>query len=97
VLGGHRRLVSSASVILYVIPARCAFLYRHRSACRTLAAIPTLKEQGIDAVVDNCHHGGARFAAQQTAYWDGIMRQMTQSPEWRKIQGQFVGEHFPEQ
>jgi putative tricarboxylic transport membrane protein len=52
----------------------------------TLAAIPTLKEQGIDAVVDNFRFIMAAPGLQpaQTAYWDNIMRQMTQSAEWRK-------------
>jgi len=90
VLGGHTdALVSSASVILPHVNSGAMRILAISSPQRVsgiLAAIPTLKEQGIDAVVDNFRFimGAPGLQPAQTAYWDGIMRQMTQSPEWRK-------------
>ena len=50
-----------------------------------LASIPTWKEQGIDLV-----SGGWRaifapggLAPAQVAYWEGVLRRMAQTPEWK--------------
>jgi putative tricarboxylic transport membrane protein len=51
-----------------------------------LASAPTMKEAGIDAVVDNFRlmiaAGG--IAPAQVAYWDDVMARLVQTEEWRK-------------
>lgn len=50
-----------------------------------LASIPTWKEQGVDLV-----YGGWRaimapkgLSAEQIAYWEGVLRKATDTPEWK--------------
>jgi len=51
-----------------------------------LAAIPTWKEVGIDAVVDNWRGivGPTGMPAQEVAYWDGVFEQMFKEEDWKK-------------
>lgn len=62
------------------------------------AAIPTWKEQGIDAVVSNSRFMLAPpgLTPAQIAYWDGLLRKTVASPEWRKmvVQEQWVDEYI---
>jgi putative tricarboxylic transport membrane protein len=50
------------------------------------ANVPTWKEQGADAVVSNWRGliGPPGMAAAQTAYWDSVMKQLTQTEAWKK-------------
>jgi putative tricarboxylic transport membrane protein len=50
-----------------------------------LASIPTWKEQGYDVVFSNTRllFGPKGIPAAQTAYWDGVLAQVVQSPEWK--------------
>ncbi len=60
--------------------------------------IPTWRELGIDAVVANSRFMMAPpgLTAAQVAYWDGILRKTTASPEWRKMvaQEQWVDQYI---
>jgi len=63
------------------------------------AAIPTWREQGIDAVVSNSRFimGPPGLSPAQIAYWDGILRKTVASAEWKKAvaQEQWVDEYIP--
>jgi len=62
-----------------------------------LAAIPTWKEQGIDLV-----SGGWRgifapkdLSATQTAYWEGVLRKVTETAEWKAyLEQSFASNEF---
>ena len=90
VLGGHVDLVtSSVSVILPQVNSRAMRILALSAPQRVpgvLAAVPTLKEQGLDVVVDNFRFVMAASGLQlaQIAYWDGVMKQTAQTAEWRK-------------
>jgi len=51
-----------------------------------LASIPTWKELGIDAVVDNWRGiiGPTGMPPQEVAYWDRVFERMFQQEEWKK-------------
>jgi len=51
-----------------------------------LADVPTWREQGYDAVVSNSRSvtGPKGMTEAQVAYWDGLLRQMIESEEWKK-------------
>ncbi|OGA41739.1 MAG: hypothetical protein A3G24_17610 [Betaproteobacteria bacterium RIFCSPLOWO2_12_FULL_62_13] len=89
-LGGHVDVVaSSASLILPHFRSgavRILAMSAPKRLTGVLATVPTLKEQGIDAVVDNFRLMIANSGLQpaQIAYWDGVMARLTQSDEWRK-------------
>jgi putative tricarboxylic transport membrane protein len=61
-------------------------------------AIPTWKEQGIDAVVSNSRFimGPPGLTPAQVAYWDGILRKTVATAEWKKVvaQEQWVDEYI---
>lgn len=62
-------------------------------------AIPTWKEQGIDAVVSNSRFimGPPGLTPAQVAYWDGVLRKSVATPDWKKVvmQEQWVDEYIP--
>jgi putative tricarboxylic transport membrane protein len=51
-----------------------------------LAAVPTWKELGLDAIVDNWRGiiGPKGMPPQQVAYWDQVFRRMFELEEWKK-------------
>ena len=51
-----------------------------------LATVPTLKENGLDVVVDNFRLalGTAKLQPAQIAWWDNVLGQLAHSAEWRK-------------
>lgn len=51
-----------------------------------MAATPTLKEQGIDAVYTNWRSviGPQGMARPQVAYWEGVLAKAVQSEDWRR-------------
>lgn len=53
-----------------------------------LAAVPTLKEQGVDIVIANWQGavGPAKLNAAQIAYWDGVFARTVKTDEWRTDQ-----------
>ncbi|MBI3917165.1 MAG: tripartite tricarboxylate transporter substrate binding protein [Betaproteobacteria bacterium] len=89
VLGGHVDVVaSSASLILPHFKSgavRILAMSAPKRVSGVLATVPTLKEQQIDAVVDNFRLliGVSDLQPAQVAYWDGVMARLTQSDEWR--------------
>jgi putative tricarboxylic transport membrane protein len=64
-----------------------------------LAAVPTLREQGIDIVVSNWAGLAAPKAltAPQIAYWDGILAATVVAPSWKAFveQNQWDPEYLP--
>ena len=51
-----------------------------------MAGVPTLKEQGIDAVYTNWRSviGPKGMARPQVAYWEGVLGKAVQSDDWRR-------------
>ncbi len=90
VLGGHVDLIaSSASLILPHLKSgalRVLAVSAPRRVGGALAAAPTLKEQGVDAVVDNFRLiiGPGGISPTHVAYWDQIMARLAQADEWKK-------------
>lgn len=89
-LGGHVDLMaSSASLVLPHVKSdamRVLAVSAPKRLGGALAAVPTLKEQGIDAVVDNFRLmiGASGMSPAQVAYWDQIMGKLAQADEWKK-------------
>jgi putative tricarboxylic transport membrane protein len=89
-LGGHVDVVvSSASVLLPHVKSgalRLIGLSAPRRLAGPLAGVPTLKEQGVDAVVDNFRFMIAPpgISASQLAYWDAAGARLAQADEWKK-------------
>jgi putative tricarboxylic transport membrane protein len=89
-LGGHVDvMVTSASLALPHVRSgalRIISLSAPKRVSGALASAPTMKEGGIDAVVDNFRlmiaAGG--IAPAQIAHWDEIMAKVVQTEEWRK-------------
>jgi putative tricarboxylic transport membrane protein len=89
-LGGHVAvMVTSASLALPHVRSgalRIISLSAPKRVSGALASVPTMKEAGIDAVVDNFRlliaAGGIAPAA--VAYWDDVMAKVVQTEEWRK-------------
>lgn len=89
-LGGHVDVVAaSASQVLTHVRSGAMRLLAVSAPKRLggeLAAIPTLREQGIDTVVNNFRLmiGPSGLTAAQIAYWDQIMAKVVQTEEWKK-------------
>lgn len=51
------------------------------------AEVPTWKELGIDAAVDafRAIAGPRNMAASQVAFWEGALRKMVETPEWKQM------------
>lgn len=89
-LGGHVDMVSaSASQVLTHVRSGALRLIGVTAPARLkgdLAAVPTLKEQGIPVEVNNFRLliGPKDLTAAQLAYWDQVLARMVQSEEWKK-------------
>jgi putative tricarboxylic transport membrane protein len=89
-LGGHVDVMaSSASLVLPHVRSgamRMLAVAAPRRLGGAMAAVPTLKEQGVDVEVDNFHVmlGPAGMSAAQVAWWDEVMGRVTQTDEWKK-------------
>lgn len=87
-LGGHIDLVptSPANSISFVKTgtARMLALTSPSRVPGELANVPTLREQGVDAVVTNWRAvvGPRGMTAAQIAYWDGVFAQTLRHEEW---------------
>ena len=59
-----------------------------------MAAVPTLREQGVDIVIANWQGavGPAKLAPAQIAYWDGVFARSVKTEEWRRGQEQNLWE-----
>jgi putative tricarboxylic transport membrane protein len=88
-LGGHIDMVTTAagnvSGHLAAGRLRVVGVSANQRFGGALASIPTWKEQGVDLV-----YGGWRaivapkgLTADQVAYWEGVLRKATSTPEWK--------------
>lgn len=89
-LGGHVDVMAtSASLALPHVRSgamRILSLSAPRRVGGALAAVPTMKEEGIDAVVDNFRlmMAAGGIAPGQIAYWDDVMSRLVQAEDWKK-------------
>jgi len=89
-LGGHVDLVISSASILLPHLNSGAMRFLAVSAPKrlggALAPVPTLREQGVDAVVDNFRLVMAPpdIAPAQIAWWDRAMMRLSATDEWKK-------------
>lgn len=97
VLGGH--LDVSASLVNVAVPQLQGGKMRVLvvTAPQRLAAlpgVPTWKELGLDTVTMNWRMiiGPKGMTPEQIAYWDGVMKRLTESPEWKSDLQQNVQE-----
>lgn len=87
-LGGHVDIISSSPV--NVLPHLAAHKVRVLAIAAPqrlpgpLSTIPTLKEQGINAVFGNWRGvmGPKGLTREQISYWDQALRQLTKTQEW---------------
>lgn len=100
-LGGHIDMVTTAAgnVSAHIAEGRLRVVgvSANQRFGGALANIPTWKEQGVDLV-----YGGWRaivapkgLSADQVAYWEGVLRKATSTPEWKaNIQKNFWFDDF---
>jgi len=97
-LGGHVDVIATVtSNLLPHVQGGKLRLIGISSARRlegALAQVPTLKEQGVDAVLANWQgvFGPPKLAPPQIAYWDGVFARLTKTDEWRRDQEQNLWE-----
>ena len=97
-LGGHVDVI--ATVTSNLLPhvqggkLRLLGISSARRLGGALAQVPTLKEQGVDAVLANWQgvFGPPRLAPPQIEYWDGVFARVVRSDEWRRDQEQNLWE-----
>ena len=88
-LGGHVDVVISSASILLPHFSSGALRFLAVSAPQRLAgplaAVPTLKEQGVDAVVDNFRLllAPPGISQLQIAYWDQVVARLAATEEWK--------------
>jgi putative tricarboxylic transport membrane protein len=88
-LGGHVEVMaSSASLVLPHLRSgtmRVLAVSAPKRLAGELAAVPTLKEQGVDAVIDNFRMimGPGGMSLAQIAYWDQAIGRLAQEVEWK--------------
>lgn len=89
-LGGHVDLVmSSASLLLPHVASGAMRLLAISAPTRlagAMAQVPTLKEQGVDAVVDNFRLmiAAPGVGQPQLAYWEQAVQKLSTTEEWRR-------------
>ncbi len=89
-LGGHVDVMSaSASQVLTHVRSgalRIIAVSAPKRMAGELNSVPTLKEQGVDAVANNFRLliGPGGLTAAQLAYWDQVMAKLVQADEWKK-------------
>ena len=90
VLGGHVALVvtPSANLIPHMQSGRLRVLAisAPKRLPGALAAVPTWKEQGVDAVVTNWRPviGPKGLTSAQIAYWEGVFSKLIATDEWKR-------------
>src|SRR5262249_17411516 len=88
-LGGHVDVViSSASILLPHLGSgamRFLAVSAPQRLAGALATVPTLREQGVDAVVDNFRFMIAPpgIAQEKAAYWEQMLMKISASEEWK--------------
>ena len=89
-LGGHVDLVSSAAnnVIGHVVAGkvRVIGITTSQRLPGTFAAVPTWREQGVNAVIANWRLVAAPKGTTQPqiAYWEGALARLVETEEWKK-------------
>ncbi|MGZ8202362.1 MAG: tripartite tricarboxylate transporter substrate binding protein [Burkholderiales bacterium] len=89
-LGGHIDVTSSsASQVLTHVRSgamRAIAVTAPKRLTGELAAVPTLKEHGMNVEVNNFRFliGPSGLTAPQVAYWDQALARLVQSDEWKK-------------
>lgn len=89
-LGGHVDLIiTSPSVVASQMPAgniRIIAVSAPQRLGGAFAAVPTWREQGIDAVFANWRGmiGPRGMTAGQIAYWDSVFAKLSQSEDWKR-------------
>jgi putative tricarboxylic transport membrane protein len=89
-MGGHIDVVaSSAASLISFLQAgklRGIAVSGPRRLADAYADIPTWKEQGVDSVYANWRGvvGPKGMSAAQVAYWDVVLANLAQTPEWRE-------------
>lgn len=102
VVGGHiQAVVSSVSAALPQVQAgqtRMLAIAAAQRAAGTLAALPTMREQGINATgISNWRaiFGPKGITPAQAAFWDNALARMAASDEWnRELDGTNMSRHF---
>lgn len=90
VLGGHVDLMASAAnnVTPHLQGGKIRVLgvTSEKRLEGSFAAVPTLKEQGYNVVINNGRMivGPKAMTPQQLAYWESSLAKMTATPEWKK-------------
>ena len=100
-LGGHVDVAVAGAVnaIPHVVAGRMrvvAVASPHRLG-GPLSAAPTWKEQGVDVVYGNWRaiFAPKGLSAAQIAYWEGTLRRMAETPEWKvDLEKNHWTEHF---
>ncbi len=88
-LGGHIdvAVIAPANVIPHLgSRARALGVTAPQRQQGGLAAVPTFREQGVDAIYYSWRGfiGAKRLTPAQTAYWDQAFAKLVQAPEWKK-------------
>ena len=97
-LGGHVDVIETvASNLLPHVQGGKLRMIGISSARRlggALAQVPTLKEQGVDAVLANWQgvFGPPKLTSAQVAYWDSVFARLVKTDEWRRDQEQNLWE-----
>jgi putative tricarboxylic transport membrane protein len=90
VLGGHVDLMASAAnnVVPHLQGGKLRVLgvTAEKRLAGGFATVPTLKEQGYAVVINNGRLmvGPKAMTPAQLAYWEGALRRMADTPEWKK-------------
>lgn len=91
-LGGHVDVIAASVTLVnpYIKAGKLRMIgiASVRRLTGTLAEVPTLKEQGVDAVVTNFRgvFGPGNLGRAPVAYWEQVLYTVTQTAEWRKQQ-----------
>ena len=88
-LGGHVSLVATPAANLNAHAQagrlRVIAIAAPQRLIGPLAAVPTWREQGVNAIVANWRPliGAKGLSAMQTAYWEDVFAKVTRTEEWR--------------
>jgi putative tricarboxylic transport membrane protein len=100
-LGGHIDVIPSAggNAAPHIISGklRGVGMTAEKRYTGALANIPTMKEQGYDVVTGGWRGllGPKGVSAQHVAYWEGVLRKMTETADWKAyLARNFSGDDF---
>jgi len=100
-LGGHIDVIPSAggNAAPHIVSGklRGVGITAEKRYAGALASIPTMKEQGFDVVTGGWRGllGPQGMTAPQVAYWEDVLRKMTQTPDWKAyLERNYSGDDF---